>query len=103
MHSISTVYVILVLEGTLLHLAAVIFHHQIRDGAEGTLAAEAALAHGDTLENAPHGRERHIVVPVDEKTVEIEGLFAHAARAEALAGLPVRGQLLAAERGVSKA
>ena len=98
----QVVHVLLVLEIALL-FAAVVLHHQVGDGAEGPLAGEAALAHGHALEHAAHRGQRHIIVPVDEKAVEIQGLFAHAAGAEAAAALLIRRQGLVIQRDAAKA
>ena len=55
----------------MLLLPVVVLHDEVGDGAKRTLAAEAALAHRHALENAPHGAEADIKVPVDEKIIEI--------------------------------
>ena len=97
------VHIRLVLEVALLLRAVVILHHQIGDGAEGALTGKAALAHSHPLEHTAHRLQRHIVVPVNEKAVEIQGLFAHAAGAEAAAALFVRRQRLVVQRDAAKA
>ncbi len=65
------VHVLLALEGALLLLPVVVLHDEVGDRAKHTLAAEAALAHRHALENAPHGAEGNVKVPVDEKIIEI--------------------------------
>ena len=86
------VHIFLPLEGALLFLPVVILHHKVRDRAKNALSREAALAHRHALENAAHRRKRNIVMPVDQKIIQIQRLFPHAAGAKALAGLFVRGE-----------
>ena len=97
------VHVLLALEGTLALLPVVVLHDEIGDGAKDALAAEAAAAHRHALEHAAHGAESDVKMPVDEKIIEIQCLFSHAAGPEAAAGLSVRGGRLRRKDGVSKA
>ena len=86
------VHILFVFEVALLHRAVVQLHHQIGNGAEDALSGKTALAHGDPLENTLHGFQRRIVDPVEEEAVQVNGLIAHAAGAEALAEFFVNGK-----------
>ena len=84
------IHILLVLESTLLFGAVVILHHQIGDGTEYAVAAEAAAAHGHPLEHPLHGVQRDIIITVDKICADIQRLFPDAAGAEGLAGRLVR-------------
>ena len=73
-------------------LSAVELHDQIGQRGENALAGKAALAHRNALVHTRYHGKRNIIPPVNKKAVQIEGMFADAARTDFPTGFFILGK-----------